>query len=59
MHEPTKYIGRGYPDRPSGCGVGLAVKRDAKALCAEWCQARPLQSVESNTIRRLVYRGSL
>ncbi|MGD8869684.1 MAG: carbamate kinase [Gemmatimonadales bacterium] len=60
MQEATKYIGRalgeGQAERLRG--LGWRVKRDARGSLRRVVPSpRPLETVESNTIRRLVYRG--
>ncbi len=60
MREPTKYIGRalGAEQAERLRGMGWVVKRDARGSLRRVVPSpRPLQTVESNTIRRLVYRG--
>ncbi len=60
MQEPTKSIGRvlraAQAERLRG--MGWTVRQDARGVLRRVVPSpRPLQTVESNTIRRLVYRG--
>jgi carbamate kinase len=60
MQEPTKYIGRAVrPERAERLQQsGWNVKQDRKGVIRRVVPSpRPMEIVESNTIRRLVYRG--
>lgn len=60
MQEATKYIGRALEDGQAERlrRMGWTVKRDARGSQRRVVPSpRPLETVESNTIRRLVYRG--
>jgi carbamate kinase len=60
LQDPTKYIGRAVrPDRAERLQrSGWNVKQDRKGVIRRVVPSpRPIEIVESNTIRRLVYRG--
>jgi len=60
MQEPTKSIGRALRAEQAERlrGMGWIVRQDARGVLRRVVPSpRPLQTVESNTIRRLVYRG--
>jgi carbamate kinase len=60
MRDPTKYIGRGISEQQAERlrDASWLVKRDANGVLRRIVASpRPLETIEWNTIRRLVYRG--
>jgi carbamate kinase len=60
MQNPTKYIGRGLTEEQAERlrAASWVVKRDGNGVLRRVVPSpKPLETVEGNTIRRLVYRG--